>query len=579
MNFRKLNHIITPALFCTLFAGCSDSTPLPVMSDEEERGEISIVLRIPMADTALPSRSNPTGGEDGNGREQGLENENEVTDANIFFFKGDSLNPDSPNTIGVAGVYVNNLASFICEPEANPFEKKVTVKVKTSETDLEEKEILTAGEVSFITVLNAGEDMTKKFSTLKELREYCGFSASFQKTTTGYESFVMTTAYDANDAGKISIGGTYRNVGSNRLRKNPVETSENQWIGETTVQRLCARIDLMYKSANEKDGKLVYNVIGTGSTLSGNKVHVTNILPVNVSIKPSYLLTKVTETLPEIWTESGEGNFTWGGVEKTVAGTDKPANYIIDPYTLAKASDLETYSDWFGTTSASTVKNIISDKSEGIVRDYFASDIPATENQGYNRTLVIGYANENILLPSCYTSNYVTGLTFRAVYQPKVILKRTGEDFEPVIRSDAEWGALSDADKTFWRYQPSFITDEDMNADHFSINDSKALYFSSEEDAEAYKEAHKEDGAIITKYENGVCYYNLWLRHYNDSDAEQGEDYPMEYAIVRNNIYRVSINFSGPGDPTPVMREPDTMMSRIFVRKWNLRFEENPLEF
>ncbi|MDE6422957.1 MAG: fimbria major subunit, partial [Muribaculaceae bacterium] len=61
------------------------------------------------------------------------------------------------------------------------------------------------------------------------------------------------------------------------------------------------------------------------------------------------------------------------------------------------------------------------------------------------------------------------------------------------------------------------------------------------------------------------CYYNLWLRHYNDENADPQLSYPMEYAIVRNNIYRVALSFSGPGDPTPTMREPDTMQARIFV--------------
>ena len=80
-----------------------------------------------------------------------------------------------------------------------------------------------------------------------------------------------------------------------------------------------------------------------------------------------------------------------------------------------------------------------------------------------------------------------------------------------------------------------------------------------------------------------ICYYNLWLRHYNDvDDANPSNPHahmPMEYATVRNNIYRVAVSFSGPGDPEPTMREPDTMKARIFVRKWNLRTENNALEF
>ena len=43
----------------------------------------------------------------------------------------------------------------------------------------------------------------------------------------------------------------------------------------------------------------------------------------------------------------------------------------------------------------------------------------------------------------------------------------------------------------------------------------------------------------ITKYQDGICYYTYFIKH-----AEDGDDTtvsPMEYAIVRNNIYQVNV--------------------------------------
>lgn len=43
----------------------------------------------------------------------------------------------------------------------------------------------------------------------------------------------------------------------------------------------------------------------------------------------------------------------------------------------------------------------------------------------------------------------------------------------------------------------------------------------------------------ITKYQGGNCYYTYWIKH-----AEDGNDTtvsPMEYAIVRNNIYQINV--------------------------------------
>ncbi len=121
------------------------------------------------------------------------------------------------------------------------------------------------------------------------------------------------------------------------------------------------------------------------------------------------------------------------------------------------------------------------------------------------------------------------------------------------------------------------------------MKESESLYFSDYDVMKKYQASHPEDNAVVTLFYAArepifnllgfTCYYNLWLRHYNDESADPQTAYPMEYATVRNNIYRVKVSFSGPGDPTPTMREPDTMQARIFVRKWNLRVEDNPLDF
>ena len=130
------------------------------------------------------------------------------------------------------------------------------------------------------------------------------------------------------------------------------------------------------------------------------------------------------------------------------------------------------------------------------------------------------------------------------------------------------------ADKSYTRYVI-------MNQD--GLTDDQALYFVDDAQARAYSAAHHEHQAELTRFTNGVCYYNLWLRHYNDvNDATPSnphEKLPMEYVTVRNNIYRVSLGFSGPGEPTPELKEPDTMQARIFVRKWNKRVENAPIEF
>lgn len=554
-----------------LLWGCTDTAPFFRTADEDE-GEIAITLRVPVEGADAPTRGLPTGGEEGDGREAGINKENSLADANIFFFKGSGFNPTdvAPESIEVTGVYVADIAAFTAETDDDPFEKKITIKIKSSDTPLEEKGILTASEVGFITVINAGRDLSTEIANLKVLREYSSFTSSWRESEEGCCDFLMTTAYDANAAGNVTIGATTRFVGSNRLEKNRNGNGDPriEWTGETTVQRICARIDLMYKDNNIGEGELVY------TTPARNKVHITNILPVNFMSKPSYLLAKTTSVIPTSWNETALGEITWGGTEKTATGSDRPANYVIDPFTITKASGTRSLTAWYGSSAASTVKQELKDAAKGTFPSYYSTTLPSPESNGCDRITIIGYANENIQAPTCYTSELITGLALRANFQPYKIWIKEGDNYEPKTLTDEGWKEMED--KTIWRYQPSAGTE--------GVKEEDAFYFISEEDALAYKASHPYELGDVTKYENGICYYNLWLRHYNDEsykeeDSAPKEIYPMEFAIVRNNIYRVGMSFSGSGEPTPTLREPDTMMSRIFVRKWNQRKETTPLQF
>lgn len=598
---HALRHIKINLLLATLAAGllcgCSDSCdePIPDVNGDSE-GAITVVLRVP---TDSPgSRENPMPGEDGNGREQGILNENTIYDVNIFFFVGDGLNADA--SVSVSGVYISDMSSADVTAEELPFEKKYTIKMPSG--TLDSSVLSAATTVSFATVVNAGRDLSKQFSTLADLRSFNGFDAAWQNTAASINAsdcdrFVMTTAYDADVDGLVLIDGKNRSVGSNRLVKRAADESDqsdssdlsdssdkSEWKGETTIQRICARIDLMYTSANiagaseNSINHLVYSVPETGS-----KVHITNALPVNAMQKPSYFLTRVTQSIPTSWAESSLGNITWGGVENSAGSPAAPSNYVIDPRTLLKESSVSdaTLAEWYGDTRAANVVNKIKDLRAGEMSKYYSGELPIPEpGFGCTHNTILGYANENVQSPNQFHSAFLTGIIFRATYQPGkwhsyengvlTEYKLSDKSDSSAPSDDAAWALMSD--KSFTRYMPT-ANGKDV------VNDTKALYFADDAQARQYAAAHPEDFATLTRFDKGICYYNLWLRHYNDESADPQATYPMEYAIVRNNIYRVALTFSGTGEPQPELREPDTMKARIFVRKWNLRQETNPLEF
>ena len=535
---------------------------------------LTITVRVPVASDA--TRAYPTAGEDGEGREDGMANENDIFDANIFFYKGEGMNQDDAGNVEVYNVYIPNFKATRVEEENLPFEKKITFRIPLSETGLTETD-LTNGDtkVSFITVLNAGSDLSD-IKDLSDLRSYSKLEKSWTSpsdesiSALNYSHFVMTTAYDAPSG---VIGD--RRVGSSLLVRD--ENTKDGWKGETTVERICARIDLLHNNSfsSTGDGKdaLIYEVKKGDDILA--EVWVTDMLPVNAMQQPSFLIRKTTTGLPAAWTESGLGTIKWGGLETTTLN-GKPSNYVIEPHTLLKESETTNTSGWYATSSVENVQEALSKKNCGAIADYYTTNLSAPEH-GCSHFTVIGYANENIQSPAKSDSRFVTGVAIRAEYRPMKWHSYEGGNLASRDMSREEW--LGKEDKSFTRYQPTLSN----GANALEISEENALYFAKYEDAQKYAEAHPADQAILTRFEGGVCYYNLWLRHYDDTqDSDRSDPHapqPMQYAIVRNNLYRFAISFSGPGDIKPELREPETMAARIFVRKWNTREEKKPLEF
>ena len=69
----------------------------------------------------------------------------------------------------------------------------------------------------------------------------------------------------------------------------------------------------------------------------------------------------------------------------------------------------------------------------------------------------------------------------------------------------------------------------------------------------------------VRYYENGICYYTYWIKHADDGNPDVIS--PMEYAIVRNNIYQLQINsISKIGGNTP--QDEVDLNIRIYVCAW-----------
>ncbi len=542
----------------------------------DEEGDNWITLQFILPGEASATRGNPSGGEDGDGREKGISGENKLHDLNLFLFAGVNGFLNAAGETELTHLYFNlddpqdedNTISFEKEGPADedlPGDKVYVIKFKS--TSQINSLVKNDTQIKFITVANVNGKMVKPAGgggdadgnfNLSDLLEY---EKNLQKTWEGtaqdvknYDYFVMTTAY-GDPYSKIEFNGT---SGDGSVTK--------PFYGESTLQRMCSRIDVMYKDAEEENGRIAYKVIKDNNELQGRFVHLIQVLPVNVMSKPSYLFKKVTKTTD--WTQIAD--FTWGGRE-TVDADGRPSNIVIEPTTSLKGGSIQDLTGWYGVTRSSVIvgngDNSLK-SGKGDLSGYHNVDISSILHYGNGNAKIITYANENTQQVRHYTSDYLTGLALRAIYQPDRVYKKADLTATDAV---AEFADLTDG--KIWRYVPIDSKYED---------ETVSLYFSNAAAVNEYRDNHPGENGVITEFPEVVevtdgessyfgfyTYYNLWLRHYLDNINT--EHLPMEYAIVRNNIYRVSFTFSGPGDPTPTLREPDTMNARIYVIKWNFR--------
>jgi len=532
---------------CTLYtvAACSDdgfdsggeSTAMP------SGDGTYLMLRLNLArDNGIPAARSPLPGEDGDGREQGLFHENDIDNLCIFAYTApDGVNAPA-STPFFWTYYIDNV----------PFHPTEAQSTYRTDPVLMETFMLSEN-TRFLVVANMG-DLTHKVSTLGQLRDY-----RVTKPWTGNAQFkdyaAFTMASERESQTVTSKNGV--KLGS---KEAPVEVS-------VPLERTAARIDFVLPAAVDEcteNGLLCYKLLpSNGSTGPFAKVYLTHARIVNAMQRPTYLLKRTTRDL------TGSERDYLG--EETV-GTDGVAdNYVVEPTTLFKQENTPTDSleAWFGTTRFALYRS--SGKDASFWTGYPIHATAAEGTTGFDTGLseykingslhpyyVMGYTNENTMQPTCSNHLNATGLVVRAKYVPQ-----QGYVFKSYDPATGSVEADTDFDftdgQTFWRYAPS----------RKEMAEEKNYYFSTREAVDAYAKDHPDDAAVITEYTDGLCYYHIWLRHADNGDSPQIG--PMEYGIVRNNIYQVLIKtISGPGAFVPYEFGPDHAKSVVYVRPWNV---------
>lgn len=563
--YKPIHLLILPLLLSA--GGCSSSDTPPGGEPENASLYLRLQLEIEGADE---TRANPSGGEDGDGREDGLVNENDIHTLDLVFYHSDS--DDAINLDPTAKIVYR--LSFTKEQLDQYFRKDGDIRNGYYLIPIYKKDgsgyNVQDGDRIFVfanaSAGSLGDLVGKEISSLRDLYPAATWNGA---TVNSADYFTMATAHSgAVSKDGLVDGKIYFTIDADN---RPVTGDKDDPLYvKSTIERTAARIDFMYPDGNLKDlangdKELVYEVSG----VSNSKVHITHIRPVNTMTQPSWYFKQVQDTTPNY---NGQNPLLYckseyGEKEKPEDTSTRPDHYVIEPTTDKKTfmdEDAAKLPGWYGASAAA---NFTPEKVNEAYSGFSVADLnsngktlPVGEDGDVKGTgwssLILAYTNENTIYGKFFSDavNYLTGLAFRAVYKPSVVYS----DKDLTEDESYEFG------DDFWRFSPS----------KGEVKESESKYFSNEKAATDYKLAHPELNGIITKYKDGVCYYNLWIRHAG-YDGDKGPDpanyFEMQYAIVRNNIYRIKVTFSGPGNSDPGLREPHNVQSRVFVRKWNLR--------
>lgn len=561
------------ALTALLLSGCICETPNGACPVPQGGNVLQLKLSV-----AADTRANPTPGHDGDGREHGSVNESTVRDLNIFFVNDAAgLASDHAKDLKIkASIYTGSITQdLLAKPDRIDNTVTVDVPLESYQPQTGDHILVVA---NYGDAIELGSDAT--VSTIGDML----VSATLAGDPTGkpYDctDFVMATANATPGDGLVTVTGIADNG------------TANTFGCETFIERLAGRVDFWYRQSNVRDGvtdALVYNLDGAVDD-NGSKVYIEKIIPVNAVTPTGGTMSTSSDTDRAVYMlkhlSVGEDitRTTLCTPETGAAPSAVPTNYVVEPRTgLKQSTPVESGLEaWYGDWRATNIKTNYADlfSRHGIrpvVRHGEAVDanggkpnVSTQAGYSFDRAMTLFYCNENTQLTEAQTADYVTGLAFEATYVPATVYNA----FDATeTESEQLTAATYTRGTTFWRVT---LTKQDMK-------ESEAVYFTDGTVADTYADhitAKTGFPALMQEYVNGKCYYNLWLRHANTDvigadnawdTSDPHETFPMEYGIVRNNIYRVGVGFTGPGTPQPEMRDPRNIRYRIFVRKWFLR--------
>lgn len=341
------------------FASCASDTtsdlPLP---SKDMKAYLQVKVTVEGSGDTRASRADkePDGGEDGNGREPGINKENDVNSLTVLLYKSEKDDLSDDNAI------IDYVYTFTNLTKSTTSTSGIDATYTTVPKEIDASIV---GKNYHVIVIANADDMTsrckgKKISEVRDLQmsKVCTRDADI----TNFSNFIMSSKKDA----KID----FTKEGS---ETNPYQVTVD-------IERLAARIDIIPNAEyNGTDKGYYYNVMDGTNVVGGFKLE--SVTPTKVMTKGEYLIKRVSS-------DKDVSTVTYFGLEEMDATTKASTNYVVCPWTkdrtgltLAKAEGPASLYNVKNTTSTSTT-------DPSYILDYVMENTTTDNTEAYSTGLI-----------------------------------------------------------------------------------------------------------------------------------------------------------------------------------------------
>lgn len=355
---KTITHSLLALLLVMSFASCASDTtsdlPLP---SKDMKAYLQVKVTVDGSGDTRASRAakGPQGGEEGDGRETGINHENDVNSLTVLLYKSEENDLSDDNAI------IDYVYTF------TGLNKETTSSGKdaTYTTGPREIDAAIVGKNYHVIVIANADDMTSKCKgqKIKDVRDLqmskvCTRDADITK----FSNFIMSSKEDA----KIDFS---------------TEGSEiNPYLVTVDIERLAARIDIIPNATYDDTNQgYYYNVMDGTNVVGGFKLE---------SVTPSKVMTSGEYLIKRVSSDVAVSSVTYFGEELMDATSKASTNYVVCPWTKDRKG--LTLSNAEGPASLYNVKKTTSTSTTdpSYILDYVMENTTTDNEEAYSTGLI-----------------------------------------------------------------------------------------------------------------------------------------------------------------------------------------------